>query len=400
VIRFLVCLACLLLICPTAFAQGEDTEWASGSGGHFALLAKDQAGVPLLWLFGPGGERSAPEAVAEGSTDPIAAVGRRGDALVVYYDDDERLFARYRPVGGTLGPPEALGVTVDFGAEAVVAGLDGSGTATVTWSPASGDETGGMWVRTRSEAGVWSAPQNLGGYRAFAPSLAVTPNGSAVLVWRQSTASDRDEVAIAERPSGGTFGRPRVLRAARYKPHVPTAAANDRGDAVVIWSQEGKHNNFDVWAAFRGPGTGFGAPAKLNHERDMVSRWLTVLPDGRSLFGWTNNLTRRVEARVRTAEGRLGPPQVLTRDLEVNSDLYPLAYGAGGIAWADRDPGVSMLRYALSDGDRFLPPRDIVKVHGWTFGAAFAAWPGGVAVVPRLPLHAESKFRWQRVLPE
>jgi hypothetical protein len=79
----------------------------------------------------------------------------------------------------------------------------------------------------------------------------------------------------------------------------------------------------------------------------MVSRGVTVLPDGEMVLGWTNNLTRHVEARVRSAAGALGRPVVLTHDLAVNSD-----------------PGVSRIRLAVVDGLTFRAPIDVVRVHG------------------------------------
>lgn len=111
-------------------------------------------------------------------------------------------------------------------------------------------------------------------------------------------------------------------------PGEATVAANDRGDAVVVWSQLDKRDDFQVWATFRNSGAGFARLVRLNRSRDMVSRWVPVLADGAMVMGWTNNFTRRVEARVRNAAGVLGPPVTLADDLEVNSDLFPLASGA------------------------------------------------------------------------
>jgi hypothetical protein len=400
VLRFLVCVCGLLAVSPSiALAQGEDSEWAAGAGGHFAFLAQDAKSVSLLRMVGPDGSVSAPEVVAEPYADPIVAVGPRGDAIVVWIGErDDALHARYRPAGGVLGATETVAPQADFGAEAVTAALDGAGNATVTWSPKRRNERGGMRVRSRSEAGVWSAPQNLGGYRVFGASIAVTPNGTALLAWRQSKTArhpNLNQVAMSSRAAGAAFAPARVLAGVRRDPGEPTVAANDRGDAIVVWSQLDRRDVFSVWAAFRGPGAGFGRPLRLNRERDMVSRWVTVLADGAMVMGWTNNLTRRVEARVRSAAGELGPPVVLTHDLEVNSDLFPLANGA--LAWADRDPGVSRIKLALVDGLTFRAPIDVVRVHGWFLGPAFSVGPAGVAIVPRPPLHADDPIRWQRV---
>ena len=400
-IRFLVYACTVLVLWPsTALAQGEDSEWATGSGGHFAFLAQDEANVSVLRVVAPGGVVSGPEIVSEPYAAPIVAVGPRGDVLVAWIgEDDEALHARYRPPGGVLGPDELVAPRkVEFGAEAVVAGIDGAGNATVTWSPERRDERGGMWVRTRSEAGVWGAAQNLGGYRVYDPSLTVTANGSALLAWRQARTAKHpnlNQTAVSSRAPAGVFTAPRVLVGVNRDPGEATVAANDRGDAIVVWSQLDKRDDFQVWAAFRNAGAGFGRPVRLNRSRDMVSRWVTVLADGAMVMGWTNNFTRRVEARVRNAAGTLGPPVTLTDDLEVNSDLFPLASGA--LAWADRDPGVSRIKLAAVNGLGFGPPLDVVRVHGWFLGPAFAVGPQGVAIVPRPPRTADAPIRWQLV---
>ena len=398
--RFLVWACCVLIAVPSsALAQGEDSEWASGAGGDFAFLAQDGNDVSWLRMVGPAGQVSAAEVVSEPDADPVVAVGPRGDAIVAWIgENDHALHARYRPPGGVLGAVELVAPSADFDAEAVTVGLDGSGAATVTWSPPREGRRGGMWVRSRSPEGVWGAAQNLGGYRVFAPSLAVSANGTAVLAWRQSRTSKHpnlNQVAISSRAPGGAFGPARVLAGINRDPGEATVAANDRGDAIVVWSQLDRRDVFSVWAAFRGPGTRFGKPVRLNHERDMVSRWLSVLPDGTMVMGWTNNGNRHAEARVRSAAGALGPPVVLTRDLQVNSDLFPLASGA--LAWADRDPGVSRVKLAVVDGLGFRPAIDVAVVHGWYLGPVFSTGPAGIALVPRAPLHADDVISWRRV---
>ena len=246
-IRFLVCLCCVLVVCPSvALAQGEDSEWAAGAGGDFGFLAQDKANVSSLRMVGPGGQVSAPEVVAEPYADPIVAVGPRGDAIVVWIGDkDDALKARYRPPGGVLGPTERVALKAEFGAEAVTAGIDAAGNATVTWSPEQPDDRGGMWVRARSEAGVWGAPQNLGGYRVFAPSLVVTPNGSALLAWRQSRSArspNLNQVAISSRAPGGTFTPAATTSSrsgARSAGRAPGSAARLGSTTSATWSAAG-----------------------------------------------------------------------------------------------------------------------------------------------------------------
>src|SRR5918998_2580009 len=184
-----------LVICAGAAgpagAQGEQDEWAASSTGHLAFINRDE-GTSVLRVLDPEGRRAAPEVVTTMTSEPIVAMSARGDAIVVWYDNDERLWARYRPAAGPLGPPEQVAdKPVDFGPESVDVGLDASGHATVVWPPAKPRRGGELLVRTRTEAGAWSTPQALGALDVYAADLAVSDNGGALLAWpRRVTHAD------------------------------------------------------------------------------------------------------------------------------------------------------------------------------------------------------------------
>lgn len=390
-----------------ATAQSTDDEWAAGAGGHLVFLTQARSqgasdGNSVAQVFGPDGQRSAQEPISTGYAGPIAAVGPRGDVLFTWYDRERQLWVRYRTAAGALGGPEPVAGPVDWSEASIAIGLDGAGTATVVYSPETPDERGDVTVRTRTEAGVWSAPQTLGGDDVFAPTLAVTPNGSAVLAWRQSADPkplNANELVVTTRAAGAaTFGPVARLVSHRFEPSDPSVAANDRGDAVVGWSElRGRHHEFSVHARFRSPGTGFGPKRRLNRTREMAGPWVTVLPSGRMVLGWTDNLRRRAEGVVRRADGTFGPVRKFTEDLEQNSDLFPLAIGRGAIAWADRDPDVSTLRIAHTTATgRILEGETITRVKGWSVGPAFAAGPSGVNVVAARPMRPTDPIRWLR----
>ena len=134
-------------------------------------------GVTTLRFVGADGVQAPPEVVTDGSEYPQLALGARGDAIVAWYDSEKRLWARYRPVGGVLGPQEQVAAGVDRFRESNAVALDAAGTATFVWSPERRDERGGLRIATRSEGGVWSTPQTIAGYRVYASELAVTDNG-------------------------------------------------------------------------------------------------------------------------------------------------------------------------------------------------------------------------------
>jgi hypothetical protein len=365
-------------------------------------------GVSTLRFVGADGVQAPPEVVTDGFANPLLGLGARGDAIVLWYDSEKRLWARYRPVGGVLGPQEQVAIGVDRFNESNAVALDAAGTATVVWSPERRDDRGGLRIATRSEGGIWSTPQAIAASGVYASELAVTDNGSALLAWRRRRTAKRpnlNQVAVSTRPPGGTFGPPVVVAGIGRNPEEAVVAANDRGDAVVGWNEDEKDETTQFGAAtsfyarFRAPGGRFGSPVKINKTKDMAGRWVTVTPEGRMVIGTTNNFTRRAEVRVRSATGVLGPATIVTNDLEVNSDLFPLPYGRGLIAWADRDPGVSTIRIAQANDDLTLgPPHIITRVHGWSIGPTFATSPqGGLVTVPRTPLRTDDPIRWQRV---
>ncbi|UUY02209.1 hypothetical protein LRS13_15985 [Svornostia abyssi] len=68
------------------------------------------------------------------------------------------------------------------------------------------------------------------------------------------------------------------------------------------------------------------------------------------MLAWGAYWDRAGEARIRTASGRLLPIRVVSRDLQEDTAPVALAYGQGVVAWNDRDPGVTHVRFARANG--------------------------------------------------
>ncbi len=68
------------------------------------------------------------------------------------------------------------------------------------------------------------------------------------------------------------------------------------------------------------------------------------------VLAWGAYWDRAGEARIRTASGRLLPIRVVSRDLQEDTAPVALAYGQGVVAWNDRDPGVTHVRFARANG--------------------------------------------------
>ena len=94
-----------------------------------------------------------------------------------------------------------------------------------------------LWTADRERAGAWSRGQLLDAGPATAPSVAATRAGDLVVAWRRAELDSEGNgvqsgaVAVATRPSGGSFGPPRLYAASE----APRAAADAGGAVLVAW---------------------------------------------------------------------------------------------------------------------------------------------------------------------
>ena len=343
-IRFLVCACTVLVLWPsTALAQGEDSEWAAGSGGHFAFLAQDEANVsvaasgrlPMAWC-------PAPEIVSEPYAAPIVAVGPRGDVLVAWIgEDDEALHARYRPPGGVLGPDELVAPRkVEFGAEAVSArhrrGRQRNGHVV---PGAAATNAAGCGCRTRSEAGVWGARRTWAatGSSPVAHGHRERQRASGVAAGEEPAKHPNlNQTAVSSRAPAGVFTAPRVLVGVNRDPGEATVAANDRGDAIVVWSQ--LRTSATTFRCGRRSAT--RAPGRPSRATEPVPRHGEPMGDGARRRGDGDGLDEQPHPPRRGAGAQRGghARPAGRRSPRSRGQLGPVPAVPGAIAWADRDP--------------------------------------------------------------
>ena len=134
-----------------------------------------------------------------------------------------------------LGPTELVAAAPDFLSGPVPLAVDGAGNAFIAYTLESG--AGGLHVRVRDVSGVWGPEQSLGGERIVFPELVASPNGSALLAWRQHAgkALNGTQIALSTRAPGSAFTPATVIAGTPRHAGSPTVALNDRGDAVVTW---------------------------------------------------------------------------------------------------------------------------------------------------------------------
>jgi hypothetical protein len=133
--------------------------------------------------------------------------------------------------------------------------MDGSGNAIAAWVGFYADASHYAVLRA---GGGWGPAQTLSTYvqgQARNLSLAVSPNGSAVVAY----ATQHDAIwAVSGTVSAG-FSAPVFVAAGDYgKNSAPKAALDDAGHASVVWSESGR-----TQAATRSPGGTWSAPVVL-----------------------------------------------------------------------------------------------------------------------------------------
>jgi hypothetical protein len=168
--------------------------------------------------------------------EPRVAVGRSGDAVVVWYlDGSYRIEAsRFDSQAGTWGPATDLGAGV-----APDVGVDDAGNAIVVWSAAS--QPGQVQAaRYAAVAGSWGAPvalidQGLGAWEA---RVVVDASGNATAAWTQLEAgsfktlySGRYDAAAA------TWAAAVPLRSVYSLSSVDGKSLNGHGDVALLWSE-------------------------------------------------------------------------------------------------------------------------------------------------------------------
>ncbi len=141
-----------------------------------------------------------------------------------------------RPTSGAAWaetPPLALGP----GASEPSLALSPDGTAVAAWTVPSGPDffaTGPLYAAVRSTEGAWTAATPLAASGARIPSAGAGYDGRAAVAWEDLTAGT-PSVAVAEAGLGTAWGAPQAVTPGR----APRVAANASGDLVLSWAALG-----------------------------------------------------------------------------------------------------------------------------------------------------------------
>jgi hypothetical protein len=273
-----------------------------------------------------------------------------------------------RDANGAWSPPFDVSPARRHAREPQIA-VTGDGTALLVWRR---DTTGGdtvIEVTERPPGGQWTTPRPLSdpSVRSKRPRLAVAPNGASALVWEQ-TVDGRVTVVAATRAADGRWSAPLTLSGTTAG-HEPDVAIGPTGTATAVWIDDtgngaavmtASHPEDGTWSAPVVIGRGSAPP----HETPRPGRADTgadvaVVPDGRVAAVWTivDNGTNRAQSATTRPDGTWTAATALSKPDAAASGVQVTALAGGGVAagWEEFDGGLIRARVARLASDGSAP---------------------------------------------
>jgi hypothetical protein len=323
--------------------------WTARSGRGFAVMVATRPSPRGAWTA------AAPLAPASAvrPLEPRAAIGRAGDAVVVWREagGPVRSAVRHGPVGHWRAADVSAGGT-GWSDPAVAIGAGGAATA--VWGEGAGDD----WTVRRATLGgpdaAWRVDPPLAS--AGPPLLAVGSGGVAAAILGPapvvpvSLARARPlRVAVAAGAAG--WGPPATVAPAAVQPAVAVGPA---GDVLAAWTASDGGAPV-VRAAWRAAGAAAFAPAEALAPGGQFPR-VAVNGEGYAVMGWAEGVSKlSVRARIRSgASGLWGPSELVYDDFAYHS-IIELAHARAAIdehreaylAWLDPEgPGSATVHAA------------------------------------------------------
>jgi hypothetical protein len=283
----------------TPLADGlavDDSAVVAGAGGGLAAAwvevdePADTETLKITVNGGPPATIATGEGVEEGAISDFALLAEPGGGYLLAWSVPKRVRAVSIAATGTVGAPVTIGEADSF--STVRAGVAANGRAVIAWSTQDGGEerNRSLIVRAaiRARAGEAFAHAHLlrrgdtidyvvGGF-----SLAVSPQGRAVLAWADVNGRHYGLYTSVATPRGG-FGRVRrdaTLGIDVTPGEIETTAFTPTGTALVAYYSHGRSR-----IARRTPHAKRFAPAKIFTTGDLFA--LTPGADGHLLAVWT-----------------------------------------------------------------------------------------------------------------
>lgn len=382
-----------------SLADVQEPDVAVDARGNAIAVWFQQDGVMRnIWAsrYERGTGWSAPYTIEQNAAladSPKVAMDAEGNAIAVWIQPHvgaPSLWAsRFTPAGGWEAPEL---VELMDGSAAVLPriAMNAAGHAVVAWYQQ--EAVANIYVNRYVPGSGWQGVQSietnpLPGYQ---PYVAVTPDATAVVAWRQRNAMNLSDLAAASAALGGAWSTPVLLEAAAGTVETVDLAASPDGSVVAAWTQA--DGQFQCWASVFRPGTGW-APGERLDAGPLPCLHARVAADGLGgvHFTWEQEVGGRAAIWTRYARGgSWSAAESLTSGTEA---LYPViaadAVGNALLVWMQDHGNGNYPAYASRRvaGGTWSTPRRLDPGTDTSVSAppvlAMDASGGGIAVWPQ-----------------
>lgn len=266
--------------------DSSDLDLAVGASGH-ALLTwrrqsqRDPAG-PRVVYFDPVAGWTQPTTLpvkSAGATAAAVAVNGAGQGLVSWAEPGQVLTRFFSP-GKGWSAVVRVGDTGTQPGSAPRPVINDVGDAAVSWmSPqpkvARYDRSAGGWQPTTPLLDAGKVREGA------SPDLALTPAGDLFAVWAEQPKGDSKMRVLAAHYLAGQGWEPTArLSGASYGGHQPSVAVNPQGEAMVSWRVEEMGTAQRVESSRYMPGRGWGAIVRIRTDAFVSASVPSFQPKG------------------------------------------------------------------------------------------------------------------------
>lgn len=225
------------------------------------------------------------------ATAPQIAIGPNGNAIAVWVQSDDRVYAN-RFTGGAWGA--AVAIDADTGEpEAPQIVIDGSNNAFVVW--AQNDR-----IYENRYTGGWGTAATIDDDSGTAtePQIAADGDGNAIAVWSQSDATVTNIWSAYF--NGNAWETAEKIETTGGSAETPQVAMNQSGNAIAVWSHKASSPRVRIRGNHFTPGRGWASGTDLidNFSPDVYTANITdkgistepqvaIDDDGNALVVWS-----------------------------------------------------------------------------------------------------------------
>jgi hypothetical protein len=281
------------------------------NGNAFAIWVQNGSGsFPDIWtnryVAGTGWETATLMELTDSNVDiPSIAVQANGNAIAVWPQTDGtrlKIWASRYVVGTGWITPVLIETDNAGNAYAPSIAIDPNGNAMAVWAKSDGTRLN-IWANRYDAVTGWGIAtliENDNGNVLIYPRVAMDANGNAIAVWTQSDGTHYN--AMANRYVANVGWGTATLIETDNTGHVayPTIAMDANGNAIAVWAQS-DGTRYNVWTNRYVVGSGWGTAALLENDNAGDANPGPVVMDanGNAMVAWSQSDGTRINVWAR-----------------------------------------------------------------------------------------------------